>query len=337
MSPMEPQFARGLAYVILGGAIQGAYVLPLKYTPHWARENTWLVYSSCAMFILPWALALSATTNLLAVFRASSWNGLLLVSLCGLGWGLGNVLYGLGVMALGIGLGAALILGITASLGSLLPLILHHPQGIFSRAGLLTILGVVVMMAGVAVCARAGNDRDRRKFEPGRFLRGALICVASGVLSAFLNFGFILGAQIVAHAQKAGNSPVIAVYPVLALLLTGGFLGNFAYCLYLLTKGKSWRRFRIAGAAGHWWLGALMGLLLFGGYVLYGIGVAKLGALGPSVGWSVFLSMFVITANMAGMLTGEWRDAGARARRTMLTGSLILLVAVVILGIANRG
>jgi L-rhamnose-H+ transport protein len=103
MPPMESQFTLGLAYVILGGAIQGAYVLPLKYTPHWARENTWLVYSSCAMFILPWALALSATTNLSTVFRHSSWNGLLLVSVCGLGWGLGNVLYGLGVTALGIG------------------------------------------------------------------------------------------------------------------------------------------------------------------------------------------------------------------------------------------
>ena len=317
---MEPQIALGLGYVLLGGAIQGAYVLPLKYSPQWASENIWLVYSSCAMFLLPWALALSATTSLSAVYRTSSWDALLLVALCGLGWGLGNVLYGLGVTALGIALGAALILGITASLGSLLPLMLQHPQEMFRRAGLLTIVGVVVMLAGVAVCALAGKDRDRRQYVPGRFLRGASICVASGVLSAFLNFGFILGSEIVGHARKAGNSPITAVYPGLALLLTSGFLGNVAYSLYLLTRNKTWNRFRMADVAGHWLLAVLMGLLLFGGYVLYGIGVVRLGALGPSVGWSVFLSMFVITANLAGLLTGEWRDAGDRATRTHAIG-----------------
>ncbi len=334
---MEPQIALGLGYVLLGGAIQGAYVLPLKYTPHWARENTWLVYSSCAMFVLPWALALSTTSSLAALYRASSWNVLLLVGLCGLGWGLGNVLYGLGVMAVGVALGAALILGVTAALGSLVPLAVLHPQDLFTRAGLLTVLGVAVMLAGVAVCAAAGKDRDRRQPGPRRFLQGFLICVASGVLSAFLNFGFIFGTEIAGHAQEAGNSPTTAVYPVLALLLTSGYLGNAAYSLFLLTKNKTWNRFRLPGATGHWWLAALMGLLLFGGYVLYGIGVARLGALGPSVGWSVFLSMFVITANLAGILTGEWRGAGAGATRTMLFGSLILIIAVAILGLANRG
>lgn len=334
---MEPRIALGLGYVLLGGAIQGAYVLPLKYTPHWARENTWLVYSSCAMFVLPWVLALSTTSSRFTVYRASSWKALLMVGLCGLCWGLGNVLYGLGVMTVGIALGAALILGVTAALGSLVPLAVQHPQDLFSRAGLLTVLGVAVMLAGVAVCALAGKDRDRRQNQPGSFFRGFLICVASGVLSAFLNFGFIFGAEIVGHAREAGNSPATAVYPVLALLLTCGFCGNAVHSLLLLKKNQTWNRFRLAGARGHWWLAALMGLLLFGGYVLYGNGVARLGTLGPSVGWSLFLSMFVITANLAGILTGEWRGAGARAMRTMLSGSLILVIAVVILGAANRG
>jgi L-rhamnose-H+ transport protein len=293
----------------------------------------------CAMLILPWTLTFSSTPDLAAIYKASSQETLGLVGFFGLCWGFGCVLYGLGVVALGIALGAAVILGITAALGSLVPLLIQHPEEILRRTGLLTVLGVVVMLLGIIVCAVAGKARDRQQGEAKSgatgFLAGLIICVLSGVLSAFLNFGFVFGEEISSNAQSAGNDQVSAVYPLLALLLSAGFIGNAGYSVYLLTKNRTWDRFQLAGVVSHWLLATLMGFLLFGGYVLYGIGIANLGPLGPSAGWSLFLSMFVITANIAGILTGEWRGAGTRARRTMFSGSLILVVAVVILGIAN--
>jgi L-rhamnose-H+ transport protein len=338
---MNTETLLGLVAIVIGGAMQGSFAVPMKFTRRWSWENIWLVYSVAGMLLLPWMAAFITSPNLRAVYADASWQALLAAGFFGFGWGLGCIFCGLGVVALGIALGSSIFLGLAAALGSLLPLIVLQRDRLFSRGGLLTVLGVAVMLIGISICAVAGRERDRLACHQTpdspphqSFWKGLLICVASGIFSAFLNFGFAFGQELIEIARRQGSSDLTAIYPLVALMFTAGFLGNAGYSAFLLVRNNSWGRFSNVGSAGHWPLGLLMGVLVFGGFVLYGFGATQLGALGSSAGWAAFMAMMIAAANTAGFLTGEWKDVEASVVRTMLRGTAVLLAAIVILGLA---
>ena len=79
-----------------------------------------------------------------------------------------------------------------------------------------------------------------------------------------------------------------------------------------------------------------MGLLWMGAFVCYAPGVRLLGPLGLSVGWAIMVSVMDIAANIAGLLTGEWKGAGRKAYVFLLGGTITLLVAISVVGYANH-
>lgn len=324
----------GLLAIIVAGMMQGVFALPLKFTKRWNWENTWLVYSTTGMLVLPWIAVCLFTRDAADVYARSSVSALMAAAVFGTGWGFGCVLCGLGIVALGIALGSSIILGLASALGALLPLLVLHPDRIASRSGVLTILGVVVMLGGITVCAAAGRAREAAADRPKSF-SGVLICVASGVLSAFINFGFVFGGEIARRAEELGHSRVASVYPLLAVILSAGFVANAGYSGLLLVRNRSGKCFGAAGATSNWALGISMGVLVFGGLLLYGLGSEMLGPLGTSAGWALSMSAMIVAANCSGFLTGEWRNAAAAVRRLMTAGVVVLLAAILILGMAN--
>jgi len=78
-----------------------------------------------------------------------------------------------------------------------------------------------------------------------------------------------------------------------------------------------------------------MGLMWMSGMALYGIGAFRLGELGKSLGWAIFMSSMVLVANALGVLTGEWRGAPASAKWHLTGGIATLLAAIAGLGYAN--
>ena len=61
-----------------------------------------------------------------------------------------------------------------------------------------------------------------------------------------------------------------------------------------------------------------------------------LGVLGTSVGWGLFQIFNIMTANVCGLLTGEWRVAPAGARRTLYGALALLTLATMLLAVGNR-
>lgn len=337
---MNEQMVVGFVAVLMAGVMQGIFAVPMKYTRRWKWENIWLVYSTTGMLVLPWATAATLSSEIWWIYAQSSPTALVSAAVFGFAWGLGCVLCGLGLVSLGIALGSSIILGLACALGSLLPLIILHPDRLASTAGILVIAGVFVTIAGVSTCAAAGRAREARDRAAGRAeasnsLYGILLCAASGALSACLNFGFVFGVEISRRAQQAGNSSIASVYPLLAIMLSAAYLANIAYCGLLLTRGRSWRLFILRAGRSHWPLGVLMGLFVFGGVLLYGAGAELLGALGTSAGWGLSMAMMIIAANTAGFLTGEWKGASRLATRRMVSGGFLLLLAILLLGAAN--
>ena len=333
---MNPATGLGALMVVVGGAIHSSFALPMKRISKWSWENIWLVYSVVGLIVFPTLLALATVPSLGAVYAGVSGSTLAAVALFGFGWGLGSTLFGLGITRLGIALGFSIILGITSSVGSLLPLVVLNPADLWTRRGAFLLAGLAVAVAGIICVSTAGARRDRdlgkdQPHPPAAFGPGLLICIASGLLSPMLNFGFVFGKPVQDAAAAAGADAALAANAIWAPALAAGFLPNAGYAVWLLAKNRSWNRFGAAGTPAFYWIGsAAMGLIWFGGISIYGMGAAKMGRLGGVIGWPVFMSTVIVVANILGAATGEWRGASAGAVRLSWTGIAILVAAIVI-------
>ncbi len=334
---MSDDLLIGLAVVLLAGLFQGGFMLPSKWMSGWAWENYWLIFAAVAYLACPWLLALATIPNLLDVYRGATISSVVWVVLFGIGWGIGAVTFGLGVEAIGLSLGFAVILGVAATSGTLIPLLVHPPSNFTTSQGVVTAGSLAVMLLGVAVCSFAGRWKEGGASATRRFSYrlGLVICVLSGLLSSCGNLGFAFGEVIYRRAAGPGVPAHLTPNALWPLLTPPLFLCNAGYALYLLRRDRTGRNYRDARSARNTFFAILMGVLWMAGMALYGIGANRLGRLGPSLGWSILMSSMVLVANALGVLSGEWRSAPARAMRHLAAGLVLLLLAITGLGFAN--
>src|ERR1700683_1574849 len=237
---MSEQIGWGIAIVLLAGVLNGSFAAPMKKMSSWRWENSWLVFAITGLVIFPWLIACATIPHLGGVYSGASWPTLEKVALFGFAWGIGSPLCGLGISRVGLALAFAVILGITASFGSLIPLAVLHPEELLSKRGIALILGTGVMTVGLTFLAIAGRRRERASGQSGSpssgFTLGLIICIFSGLFSSMLNFSFVFGDELRLKALAAGASPSMAANPIWSLCTTGGFIANAVYCVYLLQK-----------------------------------------------------------------------------------------------------
>jgi L-rhamnose-H+ transport protein len=336
---MSQALLGGIGIVTLAGILQGSFAAPMKRMPAWRWENSWLLFALSGLIIFPWMVNFATVPDVAGVYAATSPSTLIKVLLFGLLWGVGSTLFGLAISRVGMALGFALILGITSSFGSLIPMAILHPEQLLARRGLALIAGSAIMVLGLAFLALAGRTREKDlgtgKGARSGFAFGLVLCIFSGIFSSMMNFSFVFGDELRVRALQSGASNAMAANPIWALTVTGGFVANFLYCVYLLNKNRTWSVFREANSSPHWLLGILMGSLWFGGTVLYGVGAASLGALGGIVGWPIFMTIDILAALFWGAVSGEWRGASRRALIYNWTGVGVLLVAIAVISAGN--
>jgi L-rhamnose-H+ transport protein len=302
----------------------------------------WFWYSVIAFFVLPLAVALFTVPRLAKVYAVTPFGPIALAALFGLGWGAGSIFFGLGVDALGMALGFSMMTALYTALGAFIPLVILSPDMILRRNGLMVIAGNVVTAAGVAVCAIAGDRRDRvlgkkpatGMIGPKRSFATALtICILSGVLSAALNFGYAFGSGIMKAAENLGATKDSAVNAMWLVLIPAGGLLNVGYCFLLLRKNKSWDRLVVRSTLVDWVGALIMGVLWTGSVIIYGWGANDLGRLGPSLGWSLWNAILIATTFICGLLTREWHGIRGRPLHLLYAGIAVLIVGMFVLGL----
>jgi L-rhamnose-H+ transport protein len=301
----------------------------------WEWENYWLIFASVAYLVSPWSFAFATVPRLGEVYAQTSPGAIAAIAGFGLAWGLGALSFGLGVEAVGLALGFAVILGVAASAGAIIPLLVAPPAHITTAQIAVTGVAIALMLAGVAVCSFAGRWKERHSASISYF-RGILICVASGLLSACGNLGYAFGSSVAESARQLGTPSEWAGNAVWALLAIPLFLCNAGYAGVRLARQGTLRLYATPGSGRRLVLGLLMGVMWMAGMSLYGTGARRMGALGVSLGWGVLMSSMVLVANLLGLLSGEWRDAPVEARRRLFCGLGLLLVAIAALGYANE-
>src|ERR1700746_678220 len=125
----------GFLLVLLAGLLQGTFVLPMTMVRRWSWEHTWATFSFLGMFVFNWIITFFLIPNITTVYTSTPARDLSIVALFGTGWGIGAILFGLGMDRLGMALGYPIIMGLIAVLGGLIPFVLFHPNALLSRRG----------------------------------------------------------------------------------------------------------------------------------------------------------------------------------------------------------
>ncbi len=121
--------------------------------------------------------------------------------------------------------------------------------------------------------------------------------------------------------------------PILVVVLLGGFIINFFYCLYLNVKNKTLGDYRkkdtpllgnlfFAGLAGAIWCSQMICLK------------AAEPAMGETayIGWAVLMATMIMFSSLLGILLGEWKGTSKRTRTRLAAGLLLLIVSAILAG-----
>jgi L-rhamnose-H+ transport protein len=298
---------------------------------------------------MPWVVALATVPNLHVVYQRVSSQTALICSLCGAGWGIAVVLFGISVHLVGLSLASAIIYGASVAVGSLGPLVLSHSDRLATIQGMLIILGNLVMVIGIVLCALAGKKRDEEvsiktgafrqdgmSSDPRRFIKGLSASVAAAILSSLFNIALAYGGEFNQLAVAQGAKPINAANAQWAFTVTFGYLPNLVVSVFRLSRQSLWKHFAKAAGIACWLWPPVMGLMWIGGTALYGSGASLLGPLGPVIGWPVYMSTMILAGNFWGWLTGEWKQAPRTALQFLNCGILVQIVAITLLSAANR-
>lgn len=323
--------------IVIGGLSSGSFPVPSKRIVTRKWEHIWLVYSFWAMGLLPVGFGLLFCQEMPRLLTQNA--GLSFeLAIIGVLWGLGALLFGVSLVRLGIAISNAIVVGIVVLLGTLGPIavgVVHLDL----KQLIWLIEGLSLLVMSLLLCALASVRRDRAQgivttnslFQAGS--GGAiLVAVVSGVLSSLLNIGFALGAPLSEKAKAVGCSALSASVVIWVPVLLGALVFNMGYPAYLITRTSSWTSlFCGDGTADYWYRSSLMGVLWFGAVLLYGGGASIIGRSGAVYGWALFTATTILTSNVWGVLTGEWKGAGGQPKILMWLSASLLVGAFVII------
>jgi L-rhamnose-H+ transport protein len=326
----------GLCLVILAAVLQGVFLLPMSRTRQWAWEHTWLAFSVAGMLVCNWFLTWISLPAPTAIYAAVPHRELAVLAGFGLAWGVGAVLFGLGMDMLGLTLGYPLIMGLDASVGTFFPLLWLYGSAMFAGRRLIIGAGTAIAIAGIVACSVAGARRESAVPRPqgasrSRFFAGLIIAIASGFLSCLPNIGLTFGANTLKAARDLGASPAFAGNAVWFIFFTCGGIVNVLYCCWLMARHRNLRALLAPDKIANWWWAVAMGAMWMGSFYLYGIGTARLGAGGGTIGWPILVAGSIGVGVLCGLGRHEWKDAPADAKNLLWGGLALIILAVLII------
>jgi L-rhamnose-H+ transport protein len=325
----------GVALAVLSGLCNGLFTMPMKLNSHWKWENIWFVFIIVACLLMPAALVFPSAGWSNTLVRAPRYSVFAALSF-GFAWGFGAICFGKSVHSIGVSMANTLVIGLSAALGSLVPLLMKSEMRVSAKQ-LVLFAGIIALLIGVTVCGKAGRMRDGEQRSQGTIpLAGYLFALAAGVMSAVFNIGYALALPISATGLEIGLSKFAATNCIWLLMLGAGSVPNIVYCVLLMYRNQTAQLLHAPGSWSSWGRGGAMGLLWGGSIFLYGAATPRLGALGPSVGWPLSLAVGLLVANLMGVLLGEWKGAAGPSVKRMWVGIEILLAAIVLCGISTR-
>jgi len=181
------------------------------------------------------------------------------------------------------------------------------------------------------------------------------VATFSGIMSSGFAFGIQAGQPIAAAAAANGAPAIFKNGPVFVVVMVGGFLVNFLWCLFLGLRNRSvgdligrsngqphdWHgaageKHEAAGIVGRNYLwAALAGATWYVGFMLYGMGTTFMGQY-DFTSWSIHLAFVIVFSTLCGILAREWRGVSLRTALLVTAAMFILVSSTLVIAFGNR-
>lgn len=351
----------GIIYHFIGGVASGSFYIPYKKVKGWSWETYWLAGGLFSWLIVPPLVAWITIPDFTGIIADTSFSTLAWTFFWGALWGIGGLMYGLGMRYLGMSLGNSVLLGFTSAFGSLAPPVYYDLAGVEGKItftellqttwGNVVLLGVVLCLLGIYICGKAGflkenelpDEKKKDSVKEFNLRRGLVVCIISGILSAGFNYGIEAGSAMADKANevwKAGHPGeqinfLFRNNVIYVVLLWGGLATNLIWCLILNARNRSFGDYtnREAQLLKNYLFSALAGTTWFMQYLFYGMGESKLGNGASS--WILHMAFIILTANLWGVALKEWSGVSKKTRNTIIAGIATIILAVIVVGYGN--
>ncbi len=330
----------GILLIALGSLGAASFYVPFKKVKLWAWESYWIVQGVAAWLIAPilFAYMFVPKGQLFPIISEAPASAKLYAMIFGALWGFGGLTFGLSIRYLGVALGQSIALGLCAAFGTLIPPVIAGDNLFLTTSGILTIVGVSITVAGIAVIGYAGSLKSKEMTEEEKRVavkefalkKGIFIAVFAGIMSACFNFGFESAKPIEIVALAHGTNPLFQKNPSLIFILLGGFITNAIYCGFLNIKNKTYRDyFSVSGSVllNNLFFTFLAGFLWFLQFHFYGMGSSKLPQGMAVFGWSILMALNIAISNIWGILLNEWKGAKRKTIVILIIGIVILILS----------
>jgi L-rhamnose-H+ transport protein len=337
----------GVLLHAIGGFAAGSFYIPFKKVRAWAWESYWLVGGFFSWIIAPWVAVYLTCPDIMAVLREAPPRAIGLAYLFGILWGIGGLTFGLSMRYLGMSLGYALALGFCAAFGTVIPPVANGEIGgmVGALSGQITLLGVLVCLAGMAVCGRAGmlkegeltGEQKTAVIGEFSFVKGLWVAIFAGIMSACMAFAIQAGKPIAELAVKHGAQDIYKTNAAYVVILAGGFTTNFIWCVILNIRNRTGGDYLRAPAGAllpNFVFSALAGITWFCQFFFYGMGTTRMGKYDFS-SWTIHMAFIIVFSNLWGLYFHEWRGTSRRTHNVIFAGILVLVASTVVVGLGN--
>lgn len=343
----------GLLYHITGGVASGSFYMPYKKVKLWSWENYWIVGGFFSWLIVPFLLAWITLPEFWTIIQQAPMSVLKYTFLFGVLWGMGGLTFGLGLRYLGMSLGNSVMLGFSSVVGALVPTIYYDlfPEDgkvtfttmISTTWGQVVLFGILVCIIGIVLCGKAGIMKEKQWKREGKgeansefnLGKGLSVAIFSGILSSCFNFGIEAGKPMAHTAVEMDMNPLFQNNVIFVVLLWGGLLTNFVWCMWLNYKNKSFKYYtdKKTPLFKNYLFSAMAGTTWFLQFFFYGMGESKLGNGASS--WILHMASIILVGNIWGLVLKEWTGVDKKTRVTIGIGIATILLSIVIVGYGN--
>jgi len=329
-------------FLVLGlaGFASAAFGWPMKHFRGWDWEHVWVGQSLTSNVMYPlatlailWPLFREIATSISAVRYLE-------LILLGVSWGIGGIGYGLSLNILGISFTYSLVFSVTTVCGAILPLWIRlqsTPPHLFAFG-----LGLALCVSGTMLLALAGAERsvDQKNSQgeiTGRLVMpiprlsyglSLILALAAGVFSASMGLALALNNDLVSSLAQLGVPSAFAPLIVWSPLGFGAGLVSIPYGLVCAFRAGSLSKFHREWPIWNWALVNLMGILGFGGMLLYGFGASGRCHPPENVAWAAFMASYILSGNVLGLMSNEWKNCRRHTHVLLLLGVVLLLGAI---------
>ncbi|MFO7658965.1 MAG: L-rhamnose/proton symporter RhaT [Bacteroidales bacterium] len=340
MSASNPLIGIGLHAI--GGISASACYTPAQKLRKWSWGTFWLLQATFAWLIMPIVIGYLTVPEFFHILAHAPQKALWGAFILGAVYGFGGMSFGLSIKHIGYSLTYTIAIGISAVLGTIIPLLYFGGlvEYFTKPGGNIVFTGMIISVVGVGLCGWAGFKKEKDLSDSNsnkagfNMLTGLFLAIVAGILSGVFNVSLEFGQPIADMAAEKGAGHFEGNAKMI-VSTAGCYLVNLVWFLVLGIRQKTLKEFTkktgLSGKAlsGNYLLSALAGSLWFMQFFFYGMGHVKMGGF-QYASWVLHMSMLIFFSYIVGVVMKEWKSVKSKTYITLIIALSVLILSFVI-------